>query len=573
MKIYIYKILVLLLLIGSSCAELDLVPLDAPTTAPFISTEQFREGLNEGYRLFQWVKDESANGVDDDFQRRDALDVIKAGTLNSENVGVGNRWSEKYKGISRLISIKKQIEDQNGILSENDAKTFLGEADFFIASFWSYLITHYGDVPFFEEELSVDEAFEISRTDKAVILQKIYEYYDNAITNLPVSYSGLQFATKGAAMAMKSRIALYMGDHAVAAEAAQDCMDLNEYELHPSFGDLFLSGTKTSDELVFNIPRSDALGINRSDNLPDFLPRTHGGWGAKQPTWELLASYECVDGLPIDESPLFDPRNPFKNRDPRCLATIVPFGSLEDGDGLFPSDGSRFMDIEYTPHPERLQVFNYATNNMTSNNDTRTNQSFASFNGLLWKKFIDETWKAPITAENNHIVIRYADVLLMYAESKIELGQIDQSVLGAINEVRDRAYAGSSLSNPTVTTTDQAELRYVVRNERRAEFANEGLRYMDIIRWRLAEKVLTGNTYGMANIGSIIDNVVTPGLWFWGMTPEIDEDGVADFTPLVTAGLARTLSETNFPDHQYLWPIPAADVLLNPNLLPNNSGY
>lgn len=572
MKKYIYKIAVLLLLIGSSCTELDLVPLDAPTTAPFTSTKQFREGLNEGYRSFLWAKDESSNGVDDDFQRRNALDVIKAGTLNSEDSRAAARWSEQYKGISRLISIKKQIENQNGVLTENDAKTFLGEANFFIASFWSYLITHYGDVPFFEEALSVDEAFEIARTDKTIILQKIYAYYDNAIENLPVSYSGLQYVTKGAAMAMKSRIALYMGDHAIAAEAAQDCMDLGAYALHPNYGDLFLSGTKTSDELIFYIPRSDALGVNRNDNLPDFIPRTHGGWGAKQPTWELLASYECVDGLPIDESPLFDPRNPFKNRDPRCLATIVPFGSLKDGDGLLPSDGSNFMNIEYTPHPERLTVLDYTTGQMRFNHDTRTNKSFASYNGLLWKKYVDETWKSPVTAENNHIVIRYADVLLMYAESKIELDEINVSVLNAINEVRDRAYTGSDFTNPTVTTTDQTELRYILRNERRAEFAHEGLRYMDLIRWRLAEKVLTGNTYGMANIGSIIDNVVTPGLWFWGMTPEIDSDGVADFKPLVDAGLARTLNEIHFPSHQYLWPIPSADVLLNPSLS-QNEGY
>ncbi|MBJ6366993.1 RagB/SusD family nutrient uptake outer membrane protein [Snuella sedimenti] len=572
MKKQIYKIAFLLLLIVNSCTELDLVPLDAPTTAPFISKIQFREGLNEGYRLFQWEKDESANGVDDDFQRRDALDGIKAGTISAEDGRAAGRWKDKYKGISRLISVKKQIENQNGTLSDSEAKTFLGEANFFIASFWSYLITHYGDVPFFEEELTVDEAFEIGRTNKTEILQKIYAYYDNAIANLPVSYSGFQYATKGAAMAMKARIALYMGDHEIAAEAAQDCMDLNEYALHPDYGELFLSGTKTSDELIFYIPRSDALGVNRNDNLPDFIPRIHGGWGAKQPTWELLASYECVDGLPIDESPLFDPRNPFKNRDPRCLATIVPFGSLEDGDGLLPSDGSNFMSIEYTPHPERLEVFDYNTGQMRYNHDTRSNKTFASYNGLLWKKFIDETWKAPRTAENNHIVIRYADVLLMYAESKIELDEIDASVLAAINEVRDRAYAGSNYSNPAVTTTDQAKLRYIVRNERRAEFANEGLRYMDLIRWRLAEKALTGHTYGMANIGTIIEDVVEPGLWFWGMTPQLDEDGIANFDPLVEAGLARTLNETNFPVRQYLWPIPSSDALLNPNL-GQNEGY
>jgi len=571
MKRYIYKIaIVVLLLTNFSCADLELVPLDAPASSPFTSTQQFREGINEGYRLFLWERDESKNGVTDDFQRRSALDAIKAGTVTAESGTAARRWSYKYKGISRLLAVKKQIENQTGVLSDNEAKTFLAETNFFIASFWSDLIAHFGDVPFFEDVLSVDEAFEIGRQDKAMILDKIYSYYDHAITNLPVSYSGQQFATKGAALAMKARIALYMGDHAVAAEAAENCMNLQKYALHSDFADLFLSGTKTSDELIFYIPRSDAFNVRLTG--ADLLPRNHGGWGAKQPTWELLASFECVDGLPIDESPLFDSRNPFKNRDPRCLATIVPFGSLKDGDGLLPSDGSNYMNIEYTPHPDRTRVFDYATNSMRYNHDTRTNKSFASFNGLLWKKGLDEVWKNPSTAENNHIVIRYADVLLMYAESKIELNQIDSKVLDAINEVRDRAYANSSFSNPTVVATNQAKLRYIVRNERRAEFALEGLRYMDLIRWRLAKKAMTGHTYGMLTLGDLGTNVVDLDLWFWGMTPEIDEDGMADFDALVSAGLARTLNVIEFPDRQYLFPIPAADVLLAPNLV-QNEGY
>lgn len=573
MKRYIYKITLLLIaLSGNSCSDLDLVPLDAPTSSPFTSTQQFREGLNEGYRMFLWARDESNNGVTDDFQRRNSLDPIKSGTVTSATGAASARWKDKYKGISRLTAVKTQIQNQNGILSENDAIIFLAEANFFIASFWSDLIAHYGDVAFFDEVLSVEEAFEIGRTDKASILQKIYGYYDEAIAGLPVSYSGKRFVTKGAALAMKARIALYMGDLAIAKEASQDCIDLNEYELHPSFGDLFLSETKTSDELIFYIPRSDALGVNRDDNLPDFLPRTHGGWGAKQPTWELLASYECIDGKPIDESPLFDPQNPFKNRDPRCNATIVPFGSLKDGDGLLSSDGSNFMGVEYTPHPERLTVLEYSTNSMIFNHDTRTNKTFASFNGLVWKKGIDETWKSPVTADPNHIVIRYADVLLINAESKIELGEIDNSVLDAINQVRNRAYANSGIPTPIVSTTDQTRLRYIVRNERRAEFANEGLRYMDIIRWKLAKKVLTGHIYGMSDVGDIMSNVVDSGLWFWGITPQLDDDGIADFTPLVEAGLARNLIETNFPDRQYLSPIPESDALLAPNL-GQNDGY
>ena len=90
----------------------------------------------------------------------------------------------------------------------------------------------------------------------------------------------------------------------------------------------------------------------------------------------------------------------------------------------------------------------------------------------------------------------------MYAESKIEQNEIDQSVLDAMNSVRDRAYANSGVTNPAITATDQAELRLKVRNERRMEFAFEGRRYMDIIRWRLAGKAISGSLLGMLNVAT-----------------------------------------------------------------------
>ena len=78
---------------------------------------------------------------------------------------------------------------------------------------------------------------------------------------------------------------------------------------------------------------------------------------------------------------------------------------------------------------------------MQKNNDARVNAQFASYNGLLWKKGIDETWlENGKDVDPDKIIIRYADVLLMYAEAKIELNQIDQSVLDAINRVRARAF-------------------------------------------------------------------------------------------------------------------------------------
>ncbi|WP_339705975.1 RagB/SusD family nutrient uptake outer membrane protein [uncultured Kriegella sp.] len=584
MKNTIYNIIVgiAILLTGFSCTELDLVQEDAASSATWYQNkDQFRQSLNEGYREVFWPTDESAAGLTDDWQRRDALDAIKAGTVSSEYSKAEDDWENVYKAITRVLVVIEQLENQT-VLSDDDTALFMGEANFLRASYWSYLISHYGDVPFYEKELTVDESFEMGRTDKAEILQKIYGYYDNAALNLPVSYNGLKYATKGAAYAMKARIALYMGDFAVAAEASEDCMDLGEYELHSDFAELFRSSTKNSNETIFHIPRSSDLNVIRNDNVRDFLPRNHGGWGARNPTWELLASFECTDGLPIDESPLFDPQNPFKNRDPRCNMTIVPFGSLEDGDGLSSADGSNFMDIEYTPHPEKKEVLDFASGDLRRNDDTPSVAAFASFNGLAWKKGIDEDWKDYRT-DPDLIVIRYADVLLMYAESKIELNQIDQSVLDAMNQVRDRAYANSGIPNPEIVTTDQTELRYKVRNERRAELAFEGRRYMDLIRWRLAQKALTGNSYGMLNVstdanvgaaptGPLVDDVVAPGLWFWGMTPEIGADGLPDFSALLNAGLCRSLNTINFPERQYLWPIPASERLLNPNLT-QNEGY
>jgi len=591
MKNILYKIIfgACLLMSVFSCTELDLFQKDAASSANWYQTkDQFRQSLNEGYREDFWPLDTGSesgangSGWTDDWQRRDGLDDIKAGTVSSEYLPATTNWANMYRAITRILVVIEKIETQTGVLSTDEMKLFKAEANYLRASYWSYLISHYGDVPFYETELTIDESFDLGRTNKNEILQKIYTYYDDAALNLPSSYDGLKYATKGAAYAMKARIALYMSDYTTAAEATQDCMDLGTYELNSDFATLYDPATKNSKETIFHIPRSDALNVIRGDNVRDFLPRNHGGWGAIQPTWELLASFECTDGLPIDESPLFDPQNPFKNRDPRCNMTIVPFGSIADGDGKTSADGSNFINIEYTPHPEKKEIFNFATNGLIKNNDTRSVANFASFNGLAWKKGITNDWKDYRT-DSDKIIIRYADVLLMYAESKIELNQIDQSVLDALNKVRNRAYANSGVLNPIIITTDQTALRLKVRQERRSEFAFEGRRYMDIIRWRLAKKALSGNLLGMLTVstngnvsvpptGPLMDKVVNPELWFWGMTPEIDADGLPNFNALLNAGLCRSLNILNFQDRQYLWPIPAEERLINSNLT-QNEGY
>ena len=99
------------------------------------------------------------------------------------------------------------------------------------------------------------------------------------------------------------------------------------------------------------------------------MPRNNGGWAANGPTWDLLAAYLCTDGLPIDESPLFDPHDPFKNRDPRCTETIVSFGE-------------NWLGYEYDPRPDTGdEVMNYNTGEEVKNNDNKNNAEAASYNG------------------------------------------------------------------------------------------------------------------------------------------------------------------------------------------------
>lgn len=105
------------------------------------------------------------------------------------------------------------------------------------------------------------------------------------------------------------------------------------------------------------------------------------------------------------------------------------------------------------------------------------------------------------------------------------------------------------------------------------EFAYEGLRYMDLIRWCLASKALTNKNYGLLYPSSLlIEKVTSKGGWFWPSVPEIDEDGIPDFTKMEEAGQIVALSQRLWNDRQYLWPIPTKEVLINENLK-QNEGY
>ena len=290
--------------------------------------------------------------------------------------------------------------------------------------------------------------------------------------------------------------------------------------------------------------------------MQDNISRNAGGFGAQLPTREMVDAYEGTDGKPIDESAVYDPKAPFKNRDPRLKATVVEFNT-------------QWLGYNYTPHPDSLTVYSSKESRQVQNRDTRAVAAFASFTGFLWKKGIDQSWPDRRVEDNDAIIIRYAEMLLTYAEAKIELGETDATVLNAINRVRARAYGVTveqTTAYPAVTGTNAAALSAVLRRERRVEFPREGLRYMDLIRWKLAEKALAKPVVGLPDPAN-----QNRAKWpFPGVTP-IDQDGIADYSGFGTD--VKIVAQRNFDkSRQYLWPIPDVERRVNTGIT-QNTGY
>lgn len=574
MKKYILSALAFGAAIATACTSMDMTPKSQGNSESWYTTEtELNMAVNEFYILGYWQEPLlSSEQWTDNFTYRNTNrgegGSVLDGTLTGQTWYCYNLWYQSYKLITRANSLLNNIHraEEAGV-KKSVIEQCKAEACFARACKYADLLFFYGAVPYIDRYYTIDEAeTQIRRNSIAEVMPKVYEDFDYAIEHLPVSYKpSSSHATKGAALAMKARFAMYMKDWNTMAAAAKACIDLNAYSLEPDFVKLFLQTTKENPEKIFCIPRSITSNVVLDDwFVKNGLPRNAGGYAADTPSWDLLAAFLCTDGLPIDESPLFDPHNPFKNRDPRCAMTIVEFGTEHCG-------------YIYDPSPAAKTTTVVATGSSQANQDSRSVNQYASYNGLIWKKGIDASWlENGRKVENDYLIMRYADVLLMYAEAKIELGEIDDSVLDAINQVRARAYGVNSSmtdSYPAVTSTDQTTLRRAVRLERRVELAKEGRRYMDLIRWNLAMKALTTYNYINLDPNACLEQVVNKGLWFWPETPQIDEDGIADFEPMAEKGLIARGAKRAFPERQMLWPIPTHDKELCNDNLEQNPGY
>ncbi|GEO06495.1 membrane protein [Adhaeribacter aerolatus] len=464
--------------------------------------------------------------------------VITNGQVQVTSAIINNWWNNHFRAVS---AANRFLKDVNTVPADKISPEMMArltaEARFIRAVNYTFLVNYFGDVPFFTEELSVAEASTISRTSKQVVLDFIETELTEAANILPKVYTGKDKGriTKGAALAWKARAMLWSKQYQKAADAAKAVMDLNQYSLMGNYADLFkYSSEYNNPEVILEYIYTETTGHNFMNVVAPYGITNQTANLNMNPTSLLVDEYETINGLPISADPTFNPEDPYRNRDQRLQATIwLP---------LFKTGA--YADVLWgQTKPHDVRVGSKTKDEVAAL--IRGNQT-----GFLMKKYTNPEDVTKLTNNAlNYMIIRYADVLLMYAEAKIELGQIDASAVKAINDVRARANQ-PTLQAVGVNVSDQAAMRKAVRHERTVELALEGWHFYDIRRWDIAQDILK-------------DLKPAPGMKYRHITNN-------NLVTATWAGVNWNYQKKN-PDHTY--PVPWDEYNMNPNLLPQNAGW
>lgn len=305
----------------TACADLDLNPLSEGSSENWYhDASEIEMSLNDLWRPDFFPID--GLDWDDDLLNRNGSNEITLGTMTAQSGTVSGRWTALYKGIARATKVVEALDKGTAAgVSEEKVNQYKGEAYFMIGFAYGELATYWGDCVL-NKGMTLDEAYVATRAPKSEVMAYAYECLDKAASLLPLSYSGQQRPTVGAALGMKARFALCNNDWQVAADAAKKVMDSNVYSLHPNYADLFKADS--SPELMFYFKGNLTLkkGFGLFSAIKNYVIRKLGGYANQGPSLELFCSYTCTDGKPIDQSPLYNPKDPFANRDPRLAATI-----------------------------------------------------------------------------------------------------------------------------------------------------------------------------------------------------------------------------------------------------------
>lgn len=542
MKITHLYIAVAIAALGTtSCVDLDRYPLEELSDKSFWrSPDDAEKAVSNLYTsLPYWDVDGAINSDDAVHGIKWAAGNISKGVYDPQDFG----WKGNYAAIRKANIVLSKVDLIPNYDGEKKNRV-LGQAYFFRAFQYFDLIRSYGDVPYIDKPLSLSDQEGIVRTPREEVYGKVMQDFDKAIEYLPKSWSASEYGrvTKGAALAMKARAALYYGKWDVAAESAKKVMDLNEYNLYDEqntgkYQELFWEKADGCKEFILVKQFKEA---ENSWFLIGWEAFPTKGWGGINPTQSLVDAFEDIEGAPIAKSTLYDPKKPFENRDPRLEVNVLHHGETLYG-----------VTINVAP------LKSAAPTGIGQHGD-------ATATGYYQQKWLDPSidpsskgWDMGKDA----VLIRYAEVLLTYAEAKNELSPLDDEAFKAVNAVRKRVgmpeLQKTDASKPTYCGT-QDDLRQRIRNEWRVEFALEGgKRQWDIRRWGIAKKVLNEPFLGLKY--KLVDSSDA-------------KEGDGGKICILYEGENVKLTGSKYEDHNYVYPIPQEERDLNPALT-QNPGY
>ena len=558
MKSYIKLVVIIFALTLFSCEDyLNRYPLNNPSDVTFLSNETELRMAVAGCYSTLWYNFEgmpfhlcldAASDIEWD-RNGSTLQAVGRGSQDSRNGLIVAFWTNMYAGIAKCNYVLANMERGKSVIPEASYKQYESEVRFLRALFYSYLVELYGGVPLIKTPLSLSEA-QKPRNTKDEVVNFILDELDQCAQYLPQQNKPTSGkVTKGAAWSLASRVALYNNKWDVAISSAQKVMALegSEYVINNSYMDLFQYAGQGSKEIIFAVQYLKGTYMHALFRF--FGSRNAKGHTNKKPSYQLADSWECTDGKQIDESPLFNPKQPYKNRDPRLGFTLAV-------------SGSNFLGFQFETHGDSLKCWDYNLSPAKRIANLEATHAYATFTGICYRKYADNLDRLAVNESDlNTIIIRYAEVLLNYAEAKIESGSIDKSVLDAINKVRQRP----SVNMPPIATTDKNELRNIVRRERKYELAGEGFRLFDIRRWKIAEDVMNLPVLGRMkksypSVAPIVNEV---GTAYYTNIPIAQQGESADFKMRVVE--LRTFDKTR----DYLWPIPYIEMDTNPAMEQN----
>lgn len=416
------------------------------------------------------ITDDSNKGGSDVGDRIETLEIGIGRPLPS-NVRFSELWSHRYNAIAKCntalenITLETPLIKAGGALVSTEEKArYIAEIKFLRGFYYFDLATVFGGVPLITKTLMPEEKNTLTRNSIEEVKNQIISDIQDCIAepNMPTSasLSPAEYGriTKDVANAFKARVHLFFKEYNLAKDAAWEVIKTGTFALQSDYQDLF-NGYEDgyySRESVFTILREYRPGYTGSSVIPQMNTGRNnlGGWGGDCPTPDLVSEFEVGDG--------------------RLIHTVV-----QDQDEFLKKDGS-------------IEVHNYT--GYDNNTGYHSRKAFVPHqrrpDGGFWQ--IDWTF----------YLIRYSDVLLMYAEALLESGGDKQEVANYINQVRKRAFLTTSRTdewahkrqivipevsedefNVTYAVKASDDLKAAIKHERRVEFGMEGLRFYDLIRW------------------------------------------------------------------------------------------